>query len=80
MFRLYKGKTKIVQCPVAASGGAIAEGALVVYSSGTIIAATSSTTCYETVGVLRKAIATTDADYAVARMVPVEVPLDNNTE
>jgi len=57
---------------------AIAEGALVAYSSGYLIAATSSSAAGTIAGVLVKAIAATDADYAVAREVAVEVPVEQN--
>jgi hypothetical protein len=79
MFKLHSGKTKIVYLPVAASAGAMSEGALVVFSSGTLIVATTTTAALSTVGVLRKAVTTADADYAVARLLPVEVPVENYT-
>ena len=71
-FILRKGKTKMISLPVAASV-VLTDGALVALSSGTVILATSSTTKH--VGVCRKTIATTDSDYAVAKMVPVQVPI-----
>ncbi len=75
-FKLKSGKTKIVWMPVTAST-AIAEGTLVVRSSGLLVAATSSTSPLLIEGVLRKAIAATDDDYATsARLVPVEVPVE----
>jgi hypothetical protein len=73
-----QGKTKYLWLPIGASGGAIAAGSLVALSSGGIIVATSSTKQYYIIGVLRHAIATTDADYAVARTVEVEVPVEKN--
>jgi hypothetical protein len=76
-FRKVSGKTKIVYLPVTTST-AIAEGAIVSFSSGYLIAATSSTAALSHAGVLRKTIAATDADYAVARTVPVEVPVEKN--
>lgn len=78
MFRRHEGKTKIMYLPVTVST-AIAEGALVAFSSGLLIAATNSTAPESIVGVLRKTIAATDADYATARLVPVEVPVEMNT-
>lgn len=79
MFKLKRGKTKFVWLPVTAST-AISAGALVAFSSGYLIAATSSTAPESIVGVLRHTIAATDADYAVARLVEVEVPVELFTE
>ena len=76
-FKKVSGKSKIVYLPVTPST-AIAEGSIVSFSSGYLIAATSSTTALSHAGVLRKTIAATDADYAVARTVPVEVPVEKN--
>lgn len=77
MFRLHKGRTKFMWLPVTTST-AIASGAIVSFSSGLLIAATSSTAAVDHVGVLRHTIASTDSDYATARLVEVEVPLDKN--
>ena len=75
-FKLHEGKTKIIWMPVTAST-AIAEGTLVTKSSGLLVAATSTTAAANVCGVLRKAIAATDDDYATsARLVPVEVPVE----
>jgi len=63
--------------PVTAST-AIAKGALVAFSSGELIAATSTTAPSAIAGVLKKAIAATDSDYADDRLVAVEVPLEKN--
>jgi len=80
MFIVKRGKTKFEYLPVTAST-AIAAGTLVTYSSGLLIAATSSTAAADIVGVLKQAIAATDADYAVGgRLVPVEVPMERFTE
>lgn len=78
-FRKYKGRTKNMWMPVTAST-AIAAGALVTYSSGQLVAATSSTGAADIAGVLVKAIASTDSDYATGgRLVEVMVPLDRHT-
>ena len=71
-----QGKTKIMWLPVAASAGAIAKGSLVIWASGYIVTATTTSVSNYTAGVLAKAIATTDADYATVRLVPVEVPVE----
>ena len=75
-FRKYKGKTVTRWYPVAASTAAMTKGSIASLSSGLIIAATSSTTALSHVGVIKKTIATTDADYATARLVPIEVPVE----
>lgn len=77
MFVRDSGKTKIIYLPVTTST-AIAAGALVAWSSGLLIAATSSTAGFSIAGVLRKTIAATDSDYATARLVPVEVNAEEN--
>lgn len=72
------GKTKIMYLPVAASAGAVLNGALMSWSSGVLIPATNTVAGNTIAGVIRKAIATTDADYATARLVPIEVPVELN--
>ena len=73
-----KGKTKVVFLPVTAST-VIGKGALVTFSSGLLIAATSSTVPGALEGVLVKAIAATDSDYATSgRLVAVEVPVEKH--
>ena len=74
-----KGKTKIMWLPVTTST-AITINYLVAFSSGYLIAATSTTAPSAIAGVLRKTIAATDSDYATARLVPVEVPVEKNVE
>lgn len=75
-FRRIQGKTKIMWLPVTVST-ALSAKSLVAWSSGYLIAATSSTAPSTHVGILRKAIAATDSDYATARLVAVEVPVEN---
>lgn len=76
-FIRYKGKTKFVWLPVTPST-AITAGALVTFSSGKLIAATSSTAAVDIAGVIRHTIASTDSDYASDRLVEVEVPLEKH--
>ena len=78
MFIRKQGKTKVMYFPVAASAGAMAEGSVVALSSGTLILATNTTPSYYCVGVLRKTVTTADSDYATARLLPVEVPVEKN--
>lgn len=79
MFKVYKGKTKDMLLPVTVST-AIGAGALVAWSSGRLIAATSTTAPSTIAGVLVKAIAATDSDYATTRNVAVRVPVENYVE
>lgn len=74
-FTRYKGKTKTMWLPVTPST-AITKGAIVSFSSGKLIAATSSTAIVSHAGVIKKTIASTDSDYALDRLVPVEVPVE----
>lgn len=78
MFRLKQGKVKNIELQVTAST-VIAEGALVAWSSGKLIAATSSSNPSIIAGVLVKAIAATDDDYADERLVSVQIPMESNT-
>ena len=77
-FILRQGKTKFIWLPVTVST-AIGADHLVALSSGQLIEATSTTAGYSIVGVLRHAIASTDADFAVERLVEVQVPVEKNT-
>lgn len=76
-FKVSSGRTKIVYLPVTVST-AFSKNAIVSYASGELIPATSSTTALSHVGVIAKAIASTDSDYATPRLVPVIVPVEKN--
>tara|TARA_R110000868_G_scaffold171824_1_gene407604 strand:- start:3477 stop:3893 length:417 start_codon:yes stop_codon:yes gene_type:complete len=76
-FIKYKGKTKTAWLPMTTST-AVTKNTIASWSSGLLIAATSSTTALSHAGVFVKTIASTDADYATARSVPVLVPLEKN--
>lgn len=78
-FTPYRGRWKTIWLPVTTST-AITKGAIVSFSSGYLIAATSSTTALTHAGILKKTIASTDADYATARKVAVYVPMDKYCE
>ena len=56
----------------------LSAGSLVAWDSGYLIAATSTSAPTAIAGVLVKAIAATDSDYATARLVAVRVPIENN--
>lgn len=57
---------------------ALVKGTLVEFTSGRIAAADADETADNIVGVLGKTIATTDSDYASAKLVPVEVPTERH--
>jgi hypothetical protein len=79
MFIRNSGRTKFVWLPVTTST-ALSKGALLTFTSGLLVAATSSTAAADIVGVLRHAIASTDSDYATARLVEVEMPTERFTQ
>jgi hypothetical protein len=81
MFKRVRGKTKFMWLPVTVST-AFSEGDLVAWntSAGTLIEATSTTAGNLIMGVLRHAIASTDDNYATARTVEVEVPVEKYVE
>lgn len=76
--KLKKGKTKFVYLPMTTST-AVTKDTLLTFSTGLLVAATSSTAAADIVGVLRHTIASTDADYASARLVEVQVPVERFT-
>jgi hypothetical protein len=78
-FTRKRGKTKLMWLPMTPSTVATS-GALVEATSGKLTVATNTTKCHNTIGVIRKTIAATDADYASDRLVPVEVPVEKYVE
>lgn len=52
---------------------------LVTFSSGLLVAVTSGTAAADIIGVVRKTILAADSDYATARLIPVEVPVERYT-
>jgi hypothetical protein len=74
-----KGRTKIMWLPWT-TGQTTAKGGLVVFSSGRLIPATSSTACYSTAGVAVKAITSASDEYTTADNIPVEVPIEAGVE
>lgn len=73
----FQGKTKVMFLPVTTST-IMTINNMVAWSSGLLIAATSSTTPVLTPGTIRRTITAADTDYATARLVPVEVPVEKN--
>lgn len=74
-FRVINGKTKRVYFPVAASQ-ALVDGTLVELGSGTLNPSDDNDTQIE--GIVRQTVASTDPDYASAKLVPVEVPVERH--
>jgi hypothetical protein len=77
MFVRKQGKTKFMWLPVTVST-TFSEGGLVEWSSGYLIEFTATSAGSNCPGVIRHAITAADADYAVARLVEVEVPVEKN--
>lgn len=76
-FKRFRGRTKLQWLPITPST-ALTAGTLLEWTSGLLAAADDNDT--DVAGVLRKTIASTDADYAVSRRVPVEVPVERHVE
>jgi hypothetical protein len=76
-FYAIAGRTKEIQLPVTPST-AISEGALVTFSGGKLVAAGAATAAVNIVGILKKAILASDADYATDRLVSVLVPVEKH--
>ena len=79
MLRKIRGKSKYMFLPIAASIAAL-DGTLMAFSSGTLIIATSTTAPSTIIGVIRHSIVSTDSNYAVAKTIEVEVPVENYVE
>lgn len=77
-FILKKGKVKTMYLPVTTST-VLTVNTLVTFSSGLLIASTSGTAAADNVGVVRKTIVAGDSDYATARSIPVDVPVERYT-
>lgn len=77
MFKVIQGKTKFMWFPVTTST-AFSAGDLVAMNVGSnlLIEATATTAGNTIIGVIRHTIASTDDDYATARSVEVEVPVE----
>lgn len=75
VFTLYKGKVVVRWLPVTTST-TFTKGDIVQWSSGLLIKATTTSAAKNHVGVIMKTIASTDSDYATARKVPVQVPIE----
>lgn len=78
-FNVLKGKMKTVWLPITPSTD-LAKDSLVTMTSGKLVAATSGTAAADIVGILDIEVATTDANYASDRLVPVLVPMEKHVE
>ncbi len=76
-FRVYRGKTKVVPMPVTTST-ALVRDTLVEGTSGRIAGADADEVAADIRGVLVRTIASTDSDYASARLVGVRVPVERH--
>jgi hypothetical protein len=75
--KVYSGKVKNVWLPMTVST-AVNRGGLATFTSGELVAATAGTANTNICGIFDKTIASTDDDYADARLVPVTVPLEKH--
>lgn len=71
----FQGKVKTMFLPVTTST-AFTKNNLTTFTSGLLVAATSSTAPGNLFGPIEKTIASTDTDYATARLVPVVMPVE----
>lgn len=71
------GKVKNVLLPVTTST-AFTKDTFVKFTSGLLVPCVSGDAAIDIEGVIRNTIAATDADYATARMVAIEVPTEKH--
>lgn len=69
------GRLKDRFLPVTPST-ALSKNSLVTFSSGKLVAATSSTAAADIIGVVEKAIVSTDSNYATDRLIAVRIPVE----
>lgn len=77
-FKAAKGKWGLRWYPKAASTALSIDSLVQFDGNGEIIASTTSS--LDNIGILRKAVVSTDSDYASLTLVPVEVPLSPQCE
>lgn len=78
-FRRIRGKVKFIHLPVTTSQ-VFAKDSLVEMTSGLVGVADNGEDAVNVLGIIKHAIAATDADYATARTVEVEVPVERFVE
>lgn len=71
------GRMKEVWLPVTTST-ALSKNSLVGFTSGLLVAVTAGTANTNIIGVIEKAIVSTDSDYATSRLVPIKVPTEKH--
>lgn len=71
--KVYDGEWETLWLPKTAST-AIPKGGFVTYASGLLVKSTSSSA--NVVGICQRAVASTDADYALTSLIPVLVPME----
>lgn len=74
-----RGKTKNILMSVTPSTVFSADS-LVKFSSGKLVPCVAGDAAIDVVGIIRKAIVSTDSDYASDREVPIEVPVEKHVE
>lgn len=74
-----RGKTKNILMSVTPST-AFSADSLVKFSSGKLVPCVAGDAAIDVVGIIRKAIVSTDSDYASDREVPIEVPVEKHVE
>lgn len=74
-----RGLTKTILLPVTPST-VLAADSLVKFTSGKLVACVAGDAAIDVVGVFRGVIAATDSDYAVDRLIPIEVPVEKHVE
>lgn len=69
------GRWKEIWMPATVST-AFSKNSLVTFTSGELVAATAGTAAVDVFGIIEKAVASTDSDYATARLLPIKVPTE----
>lgn len=74
-----RGKVKTINMPITPSQAFTAD-TFVKFSSGKLVPCAAGDAAVLLEGIIRKTIASTDADYALDREVPIEVPVEKHVE
>jgi len=68
------GTWKEVWMPATVST-VFAKNSLVTFTSGQLVAVTAGTVAVDVFGIIEKAVAAADSDYATARLLPIKIPM-----
>lgn len=68
------GTWKMIWAPATVST-VFSKNSLVTFTSGQIVAVTASTPAVDVFGIIERAVAATDSDYASARLLPIKIPM-----